>query len=216
MDFIQTLWPRAKAAGISRDLFDRAFAGITEPDPVVLKLASSQPEFTSTTGDYLAKAVTPIRIDTGQQKLCRTRQTAESHRSEIWRRPPRAARHLGHGVEFRQGPGLNVRHALAGDADVCREEARLCPRAIYRGVENPEDGGAEPGKFHRLVGRRHGPHAIHPDVLSRLYRRLDGRWHARYLGLEGGRAGVDCQLSRQVRLENRPAVGMGSGAAQGL
>ena len=69
VDFIQTLWPRAKAAGISRDLFDRAFAGITEPDPVVLKLASSQPEFTSTTGDYLAKAVTPIRIDTGQQKL---------------------------------------------------------------------------------------------------------------------------------------------------
>jgi membrane-bound lytic murein transglycosylase B len=67
--FIETLWPRAKAAGISRSLFDRAFAGITEPDPVVLKLASNQPEFTSTTGDYLAKAVTPIRIDTGQQKL---------------------------------------------------------------------------------------------------------------------------------------------------
>ena len=59
VDFIETLWPRAKAAGISRDLFDRAFAGITEPDPVVLKLASNQPEFTSTTGDYLAKAVTP-------------------------------------------------------------------------------------------------------------------------------------------------------------
>ena len=46
-----------------------AFAGITEPDAVVLKLASTQPEFTSTTGEYLAKAVTPIRIDTGQQKL---------------------------------------------------------------------------------------------------------------------------------------------------
>ena len=65
--FIETLWPKAKAAGISRDLFDRAFAGITEPDPAVLKLAKTQPEFTSTTSEYLAKAVTPIRIETGQQ-----------------------------------------------------------------------------------------------------------------------------------------------------
>jgi membrane-bound lytic murein transglycosylase B len=67
--FIQdTLWPRMKAAGVSRKLFDTAFAGITEPDPVVLKLADNQPEFTSTTSAYLEKAVTPIRIQTGQQK----------------------------------------------------------------------------------------------------------------------------------------------------
>ena len=65
--FIQSLWPRVKAAGISRSLFDAAFAGVTDPDPAVLKLASTQPEFTSTTSAYLAKAVTPIRIDTGQQ-----------------------------------------------------------------------------------------------------------------------------------------------------
>lgn len=64
--FIQTLWPKAKAAGISRDVFDRAFAGITDPDPTVLKLANDQPEFTSTTSQYLGKAVTQIRIDAGQ------------------------------------------------------------------------------------------------------------------------------------------------------
>jgi membrane-bound lytic murein transglycosylase B len=65
--FIQnTLWPQVKSAGISRDLFDRAFAGITEPDQAVLKLAKTQPEFTSTTEQYLIKAVTPIRIETGQ------------------------------------------------------------------------------------------------------------------------------------------------------
>lgn len=66
--FIQSLWPRVKAAGHSRDLFDRAFAGISEPDEVVLKLAKTQPEFTSTTSEYLAKAVTPIRIESGQAK----------------------------------------------------------------------------------------------------------------------------------------------------
>ena len=63
-----TLWPRAKAAGIPRKLFDAGFKGITEPDPAVLKLAANQPEFTSTTSQYLSKAVTPIRIETGQTK----------------------------------------------------------------------------------------------------------------------------------------------------
>ena len=67
--FIESLWPIAKANGISRDLFDRAFAGIGEPDPDVLRLAKNQPEFTSTTSAYLVKAVTPIRIDTGRQML---------------------------------------------------------------------------------------------------------------------------------------------------
>ena len=62
----KTLWPHVKGAGFSRALFDQAFAGITEPDPVVLKLAKNQPEFTSTTSAYLAKAVTPIRIESGQ------------------------------------------------------------------------------------------------------------------------------------------------------
>lgn len=65
--FIQTLWPRVKAAGYSRDLFDKAFAGITEPDPAVLKLANTQPEFRISTSDYLVTAVTQARIDTGKK-----------------------------------------------------------------------------------------------------------------------------------------------------
>lgn len=64
--FVETLWPKAKAAGISRSLFDKAFDGVTEPDPVVLKLAKNQPEFTSTTSQYLSKAITPIRIESGR------------------------------------------------------------------------------------------------------------------------------------------------------
>ncbi len=64
--FIQSMWPKAKAAGISREVFDRGFAGISDPDPDVLKLANNQPEVTSTTSQYLLKAVTQIRIDAGQ------------------------------------------------------------------------------------------------------------------------------------------------------
>lgn len=67
--FIQTLWPQMKAAGVSRTLFDAAFNGITEPDDVVLKQSATQPEFNSTTSEYLAKAVTDARISTGQKAL---------------------------------------------------------------------------------------------------------------------------------------------------
>src|SRR6476619_7291580 len=67
--FIQSLWPRAKAAGISRSVFDQAFAGISDPDPDVLKLANNQPEFTSTTSQYLSKAVTQVRIDAGKEMI---------------------------------------------------------------------------------------------------------------------------------------------------
>ena len=65
--FIQSLWPSAKAAGITRKTFDRAFAGIAEPDPVALKLANNQPELTATTSAYLAKAVTPARIEAAKE-----------------------------------------------------------------------------------------------------------------------------------------------------
>ena len=67
--YIQTLWPRIQKAGYSRALFDAAFEGITEPDPLVVKLAQNQPEVKSTTSEYLDKAVTQVRIDTGRQML---------------------------------------------------------------------------------------------------------------------------------------------------
>lgn len=67
--FIGKLWPQASAAKIKRETFEQAFTGVTEPDPAVLKLASNQPEFTSTTSQYLLKAVTPARIETGRAKL---------------------------------------------------------------------------------------------------------------------------------------------------
>ena len=34
--FVESLWPRVHAAGFERSLFDAAFKGITEPDPVVI------------------------------------------------------------------------------------------------------------------------------------------------------------------------------------
>ena len=64
--FFQSLWPAARAQGISRRTFELATAGLV-PDPAVIERAISQPEHVKTPGDYLAALVTPERIRVGRQ-----------------------------------------------------------------------------------------------------------------------------------------------------
>lgn len=63
--FLAGLWPDAQRAGVSRDVFDRAFAGL-EPDPAVIRLAGMQPEFNQTLWSYVDARLTPARIRDGQ------------------------------------------------------------------------------------------------------------------------------------------------------
>ncbi|MDP4823112.1 MAG: lytic murein transglycosylase [Aestuariivirgaceae bacterium] len=64
-----TGWAMAKRAGLSQAEFKLAIAGITDPDPRVLEMMKTQPEFTSTTAQYLGKAITQARIDKGRKAL---------------------------------------------------------------------------------------------------------------------------------------------------
>ena len=66
--WVQSFWPQAKAAGISRATYDAAFRGVT-PDPSVLKAAAFQPEFTKPIWEYLDGAASQSRIDNGRKKM---------------------------------------------------------------------------------------------------------------------------------------------------
>lgn len=65
-DFLAELWPDAQGKGVSRAVFDAAFDGV-EPDPAIIKLATSQPEFNQTMGDYLNDRVSEQRIRVGRE-----------------------------------------------------------------------------------------------------------------------------------------------------
>ncbi len=65
--FVQSLWPEARAHGVSRATFDAAFAGVT-PDPAVIEKTKTQAEFHKTVGQYLETAVSDQRIALGQEK----------------------------------------------------------------------------------------------------------------------------------------------------
>ncbi|MCV0393837.1 MAG: lytic murein transglycosylase [Rhizobiaceae bacterium] len=55
--------------GISGDTFDRAFRGVTAPDPEVLEKARYQPEFVAPVWDYFDNRINERSIATGRQML---------------------------------------------------------------------------------------------------------------------------------------------------
>lgn len=69
--WIQGFEKTAVSQGISRDTYRRVFAGVTEPDPDVLRRARFQPEFRDSIWDYLDNRVNDDTVAEGRQMLAR-------------------------------------------------------------------------------------------------------------------------------------------------
>jgi hypothetical protein len=65
---VESLWPAAKGAGVTRATFDHAFQGFTN-DPEVVEAANFQPEYVKPIGEYMDRVVSDKRIEAGKQKL---------------------------------------------------------------------------------------------------------------------------------------------------
>jgi membrane-bound lytic murein transglycosylase B len=65
--FIEGLWPDAKAHGVSRAVFDEAFAHVAF-DPSVVARTEKQPEFVRPVWEYLAGAVSAQRVARGKEE----------------------------------------------------------------------------------------------------------------------------------------------------
>ena len=66
--WVGDLWPEARKKGVSRQMFERAFSGVS-PDPGVIEKAEHQPEFAKPIWEYLASAVSDKRIENGKAML---------------------------------------------------------------------------------------------------------------------------------------------------
>ena len=73
-EFVASLWPEAKARGVSRRAFDAAL-GNFRPLAKVMELTRKQPEFTSTVADYIGKRVTDGQAAKGQRERAEWAQT---------------------------------------------------------------------------------------------------------------------------------------------
>ena len=65
--FLDELWPDAKAKGITRQTFDIGFKGVT-PDDRVSAAIKRQPEYGKPFGDYVNSVANQRRINEGQRK----------------------------------------------------------------------------------------------------------------------------------------------------
>src|SRR3712207_4334842 len=64
--FLASLWPDARARGVSRATFEAAFADVT-PDVKIVALSQKQSEFVRPIWEYLDGAAAPARITKGQE-----------------------------------------------------------------------------------------------------------------------------------------------------
>jgi peptidoglycan lytic transglycosylase B len=74
---VNGLWPSAKAAGVTRATFERAFNGLTF-DPEVVELATYQPEYVKPVGEYVDRAVSEKRIDIGKQMVVQQKELLDA------------------------------------------------------------------------------------------------------------------------------------------
>jgi lytic murein transglycosylase len=120
-------YPRAVAAGISPEVLDREFAGLT-PDPRVASLDSHQPEFSKPLSDYIRGVVTPTRDAIG------TRKRADVPQFDFIEMSYGVPREILTGIwAMESGFG-----AIQGDFDVVRSMATLAAQGRRRAFAEHE------------------------------------------------------------------------------
>ncbi|WP_340160342.1 lytic murein transglycosylase [uncultured Hoeflea sp.] len=76
--WVSGFYSTAAKSGISRSTYEKAFSGVTAPDPVVLEKARYQPEFTTKVWDYLDSRVNPFTIAKGREMQARHKRTLDA------------------------------------------------------------------------------------------------------------------------------------------
>ncbi|RWX79071.1 lytic murein transglycosylase [Neorhizobium lilium] len=76
--WIAKFYETAARSGITRSTYEKAFAGVTEPDRDVLEKAAYQPEFKSKIWDYLDSRVNPYTVRIGREMAAKYRVTLTS------------------------------------------------------------------------------------------------------------------------------------------
>jgi len=112
-DFVRSLWPQAEARGVSRSVFEKAFASYNYL-PKVMELTGKQPEFSQTVQQYIAKRVTDGQASKGRAMRQEWNQTLTGAQQR-WGVQPEIVLAIW-GMETNFGGfmgGQNTIHALA-------------------------------------------------------------------------------------------------------
>lgn len=73
--WVSGFYGTAAKSGITRSTYEKAFSGVSKPDPTVLEKARYQPEFTTKVWDYLDSRVNPYTVAKGREMAARHART---------------------------------------------------------------------------------------------------------------------------------------------
>ena len=171
--FVAAMSREAAAAGVSQNVIDQAFAGVTQDQAVLSFDRRQRGTFRKTFEEYASTRVTAGRIKRGAAADADACRAAVAHRAAVRRARRAGRRDLGAGNRFR-----HRRHRqAAGDPHARHHGARLPPhravpgRAYRRAQDPPARRSAVARPDRRLCGRAR-PDAIPAVVLHQVRRRL--------------------------------------------
>ncbi|WP_420393353.1 lytic murein transglycosylase [Acuticoccus sp.] len=121
---VQSKWPAARSAGVTRATFDRVTAGL-RPDPKTVELSGRQAEFVKPIWEYLATAVSDKRVTGGRAALDEHRATL-ANIAERWKVDPEVVVAIW-GMETSYGTYM-------GDHNAVRAAATLACNGRRRGT----------------------------------------------------------------------------------
>ena len=173
--WINSFYATASQSGITKATYRKAFAGVKTPDPDVLQKAAYQPEFKHKIWEYIDSRVNPYTRKVGQEmsaKHARTLAALERHFGvdrnvllAIW------SMESNYGAVLEKDDRLHyVPRALATLAYADPQTVEICQDAADRRLEDPAEWRCDAARAERLLGRCHGPYAVHSDKLPALRR----------------------------------------------
>ncbi len=167
--FVEGLWPEAQAKGVSRATFDKAFAGVEAdlslPDLVLPgkteRDVKGQAEFTKTPAEYLNAAYLAKLAEQGKALLAKHAAALAKIEREIGVQRQFVLAIWGRETAFGtyRAPHYAIQ-VLATQAYLGRRK-ELFRNELMHALKMLQDGVRHPRDHEGVVGRRHGPHAVH-------------------------------------------------------
>ena len=211
---LQTLRTSALAHGVSESTFDTATAGLQPND--VLHFQDEQPEFTTPVWDYMAGLVDQERVDDGQAMLERYRDALA--RVEARFGVDRYTLVALWGVESDFGKNFGYRPIVQSLATLScyGHKPAYYQSELFSALTILQQGDVKPDHFVGSWAGAFGHTQFMPSTFLRNGIDMEGDGHPDIVDSVPDALGSTAQLSQEVRLGLRLAVGLRGQAAREL
>ncbi len=171
--WINQFYATAAKEGISKATYQKAFAGVSEPDPDALRKATFQPEFTTQIWDYLDSRVNPYTVRIGREMKMKHATTlnwiernfnVDKHIIlAIW------SMESNYGAVLEKPERLhNIPQALATLAYSDPKRAKFARTQLIAALKILQAGDVTPKQPDGFLGGGDGPYPVHSDQLPAL------------------------------------------------